>query len=253
MAKKKIKRNEIKHKGKGKKGGNMFVTNILIPALSLIISTIAIIIGVYNYMLATKEYQCLMDNLKIPKDNKYVKRKENKIKKEKNKKKHLIYKIPYEKESEYLELIFTLNLFLDSYDLLIWSVEINRRNNFESYLHIETNKVDKLRAVAIEYTVEEIRCEECLAEYICFYGRIKGNREKIVSLKEFKEECNMAWVSGTEVFKVINKDTRDEEALFRDVNRAFEYVEEETAKHGKNLKVIRDTMEVWIPDEELDQ
>lgn len=63
----------------------------------------------------------------------------------------------------------------------------------------------------------------------------------------------MAWVSGTEVFKVINKDTHDEEALFRDVNRAFEYVEEETAKHGKNLKVIRDTMEVWIPDEELDQ
>lgn len=39
-------------------------------------------------------------------------------------------------------------------------------NNFESFLHIETNKVDKLRAVAIEYNVEEIHCEECLAEYI---------------------------------------------------------------------------------------
>lgn len=61
MAKKKIKRNETKYKGKSKKGGNMFVTNILIPALSLIISTIAIIIGVYNYMLATKEYQYKLD------------------------------------------------------------------------------------------------------------------------------------------------------------------------------------------------
>lgn len=143
------------------------------------------------------------------------------------------------------------SLFLEFEDILFLSIEKNNAEDIRCYIHTETNNVDKVRKVAIKYN----RNNNTISY---FNGRIKRNSKHTCYSKThyrryLRGNVKMAWVSGTEVFKVINKDTHDEEALYRDVNKAFEYVRKETELHGKNLKVVKDTMEVWIDDDESNE